>query len=270
MASFFEVVTAAINDTIEYGYESEERLQYWIEAIREAAEVDMISEADLTAQLHRVLGSAYERLIEKGTILSRHPGVDRFTLAQIKPALRAELDRRILASANLIKLNREQAMAETLRRFQGWATSIPAGGTEITDRREVKANIRKELTSLPFKERRVLIDQGHKLSAAVSDIVATANNAIAAEWRSHWRQQGYQYRQEHKERDQVVYALKGTWAVNEGLIKPGPQGWYEDHERPGEFVLCRCWVRWIYALRDMPKAMLTQKGADALSAARAA
>ena len=269
MASFFETVTDAINDTLEFGFESDERLQYWIDLIRQAAADEMIPDAELDAQLRRVLDATYDRLINKGSILNHHRGLDRFTLEQIKPALRAELERRILASAALVKLNREQAMAETIRRFTGWATSIPAGGTNVADRRGTKADIRKAITAMPFIERRVAIDQGHKLNAALSEIIAEDQGAIAAEWHSHWRQAGYNYRPDHKERDRVVYLMHDSWATRRRFVAPGPQGYYEDHERPGELVFCRCFVRWIYNLRDLPKDLLTDAGREALSAARA-
>jgi hypothetical protein len=268
MASFFQVITNALNDLAEYGYESEARLSYWIEAIREAAQADMVTETALTEQLKRVLGATYTRLIEEGNILQHHPGVDRFTLQHIAPKLRAELDRRILASANLIRLNREEAVNATLRRFQGWATSIPIGGTDQVDRREEKRNIRKALTSLPFEERRVIIDQGHKLNSALSEIVAQDGGAIGAVWRSHWRQSGYDYREDHKERDKVFYTMRDGWAARRRFLGIGSQGAWEDHEKPGEFIFCRCYAVYRYNLRDVPPLMLTERGKDALAAAR--
>jgi hypothetical protein len=228
----------------------------------------MISEGALTEQLKRVLGATYQRLIDDGSILHRHPGVDHFTLQRIAPHLRAELDRRILASANLIRLNREQAINDTLRRFQGWATSIPIGGTDQVDRRAEKANIRKSLTSLPFVERRVIVDQSHKLNAALSEIVAMDGDAIGAFWRSHWRQMGYDYREDHKERDGVFYTIREGWAAKRRFLKIGPQGAWEDHEKPGEFIFCRCYARYVYNLRDVPADMLTERGKAALAAAR--
>lgn len=269
MATFFETITAAINDLIERGYQSEEQITHWTEEIRAAAERDMIPEHLLNLQLQRYLAANYTRMIDRGGILSRHPGIDRFTLDKLRPSLRAELDKRIVTSARLIKLNREQMIAETMRRFEGWATSVPAGGTDVTDRRAVKDNVRKALASLPFTERRVMIDQGHKLNAALSEIIAEDQDAIAAEWHSHWRQAGYNYRVEHKERDGVFYAMRDSWAVRKRLIAAGPQGYYQDSERPGEFVFCRCYVRWLYNLRDLPKSMLTATGAAALAAVQA-
>ncbi|HEY4152154.1 MAG TPA: hypothetical protein VGM38_02420 [Pseudolysinimonas sp.] len=268
MPSFFATVTDAINDIAEYGYESAERLEYWIGEIRRAAEQDMVSETALTRKLKRVLGATFERLIEDGSILHHHNGVDRFTLQRIAPHLRSELDRRLLASANLIRLNREQAINDTLRRFQGWATSIPAGGVYQIDRRELKRHIRKSLTSLPFEERRVVVDQGHKLNAALSEIVAQDADAIGAVWRSHWRQSGYDYREDHKERDKVFYAIRDSWAVQRRFLRIGEQGAWEDHEKPGEFVFCRCYARYVYNLRDVPADMLTERGKAALAEAR--
>ena len=267
--SFFQVVTDAINDVAEFGYESEERLAYWLTEIRQAAERDLISEGGLQAQLDRVLVATYQRLVDRGRVLQRHSGIARYTLEQLRPQLRAELDRRIAASANLIRLNRATAINETLQRFSGWASSVPAGGTDITNRREVKANVRKSLAGLPFETRRVLVDQSHKLSAAISDIVAMDQDAIGAEWHSHWRQQNYQYRPEHKARDGIVYPVKDSWAAQRRFVKADEHGFYEDHERAGEMIFCRCWIRWIYALRDMPKELLTDAGRRALADARA-
>ena len=268
MASFFQVVTDAISDIAEFGYESEERLEYWVGEIRRAAQQDMVPETTLTEQLKRVMGSAYERLIEQGGILHRHPGVDRFTLQRIAPHLRAELDRRLLASANLIRLNRERAINDTLQRFQGWATSIPIGGTDQVDRRAEKANIRRSLTSLPFIERRVIVDQGHKLNSALSEILAMDGEAIGAVWRSHWRQAGYDYREDHKERDGVFYTIREGWGAKRRFMRIGDQGAWEDHERPGEWPMCRCYARYVYNLRDVPADMLTERGKAALQAAR--
>ena len=268
--TFFETVTAAINDLIENGYDLEERLTYWVEQLKQAALEYMIPEAELDEQLRRVLRSAYERLVERGAILRYHKGVDRFTLARIKPRLRPELDRRIVASADLIRLNRDQTIADTIRRFQGWATSIPAGGTRVADRTGVKNDVRSELSSLSFRERRVLIDQGHKLNSAISDIIASDGGAIAGRWRSNWRQVNYNYRKDHKERDNKVYAIRGNWALKARLMQANPDVGYTDEiTQPGEEVYCRCFYVYLYNLRDLPADMLTEKGRRALAESRA-
>jgi hypothetical protein len=262
--SFFEVVTAAVKDISEHGYDSQERVDYWMREIVVAARRDMVSETTLELALFGHLRTLYTSMVEKGTILKHHPGVSKFTLERIKPKLRNELDRRIMTSAQLIKLNRETAIQKTLQRFNGWATSIPAGGSEAVDKVETKSKIRKSLTDLPFEERRVIIDQGHKLVSSINDIIAHDNNAIAAEWHSHWKELNYNYRDDHKERDMKVYAIRDNWAIQAGLMKKGPNGYTDEITQPSEEVYCRCYYRYIYNLRDLPQEMLTVKGANEL------
>lgn len=92
----------------------------------------------------------------------------KITVEKLKPEFRKELDRRIFASANLIKLNREQAIEKTIQRFQGWVTSIPPDGVSEIDRREVKAGFQKSLKDMDFISRRVAIDQGISWQATLS------------------------------------------------------------------------------------------------------
>ena len=242
---------------------------FWSKQIREAAERVTKSQAQMEQMLKDAMVSVYRRMVEKGVILKRHPGVARFTLERIRPALRAELDRRIMASASLIKLNKEAAIDQTLRRFAGWSTSIPVGGSAEPDKRKAKADIKKSLSQYPFEVRRVLVDQGHKLSSSLSTIVAEGGGALAGIWHSHFRQANYNYREEHKERDGLVYLVRASWALEEGLIKKGEAGYTDDVTQPAEEPFCRCYYSWIYNLRDIPKDMLTRKGADALAAAKA-
>jgi len=269
---FQEVLTAAIEDIMAHGFESQERVQRWTRALRESASESAmhVSEGDLDRMLREELARTYKRLVDQGGVLKFNPGVERFTVDRLKPAMRAELDRRIMASADLIKLNRKQAIDKTLQRFHGWSTSIPPGGVSAEKKSKVKATVRKSLASLPFEERRVLIDQGHKLTAAISETVAADGGAIAGRWRSHWRQAGYDYREDHKERDEEVYLVRDSWAHQRGLVKRGKNPFYDDIDAVGQLPFCRCYMVWLYNLRDLPADMLTAKGKDALSEARGA
>ena len=274
--TFQEVLTAAIEDMIEHGFDSAERVAYWVRMIRDAAERSLISPESLDEQLRQGLAAVYKRMVEKDGLVKYHPGIERFTLERIKPSLRAELDRRIMASADLIRLNREQAIDKTIQRFSGWATSVPIGGTDNAAKRETKTRIRKSLASLPFEERRVLIDQGHKLTAAISEILASDGGAIAASWVSHYRQPGYAYRPDHKERDYrenggFPYLIRNSWAHSAGYVKPANGiGYYDEVTAVGQEPFCRCYLIWRYALRDLPAEMLTAKGKAALDQARLA
>lgn len=267
--SYYELLTEAVNHFDETGFVSAEDLAFWTQRLREAALRELVPEHVLEDNLRSVLKQTYEQTLSETVMGRRHPGVSRFTLQQVAPQLRSELDRRILASAGLIKLNREAAVEKTMQRFAGWATSIPEGGSAATDKRDTKKDIRKSLTALPFEERRVLVDQGHKLVSAVNDIVATAGGAIAAIWHSHAGQANYNYRKVHAKREGHIFLISGSWAQLQGLVKPGPDGYVKDIDQPGEFVFCRCWFQYVYNLRDLPAFMLTKKGEQTLTENRA-
>lgn len=266
--SFMETLTAAVVEMTELGYDSAERVAYWVGRLREAASRTMTPAHVLLGSLRATMSAVYRAKVERGGVLSLHPGIERFTLERIAPRLRAELDRRIMASAALIRVNREEAMSTTLRRFAGWATSIPPGGSDAVDRREVKEDIRKPLRQLPFQERRVAVDQGHKLVANISEIVAVDGGALAGVWHSNWKQANYDYREPHRERDQQVYLVRGSWAQERGLVKVGPMGYTDEITKPGEEVFCRCHYSWIHSLRRMPADMITEKGRAELDKAR--
>lgn len=261
---FNAVLSEAVSDLVENGFDSVERVERWTRALREAADRSLISPASLEQQLRDALAAIYRKMVDHGDVFRFNPQVERFTLERVRPALRSELDRRIIASANLIKLNRSESIDKTLRRFQGWSTSIPAGGVAREKKSEVRANVRKSLAQLPFEERRVLIDQGHKLTAALSEILATDGGAIACRWRSHWRQPGYDYREDHKERDEKIYLVRDSWAHRAGFVKKGRVGYFDEITAPGQEPFCRCYVVWLYNLRELPDDMLTAKGRSSL------
>lgn len=262
--TLYETITAAVRDLTSYGYDSPARLEYWLGELRKAAVASMWSPVKAREELHRSLVTLYDRLVIKGGVAKFHVGVPRYTIDRLTPLMRQELDRRILASADLIKLNRDEAVEKTLRRFSGWATSIPAGGSRVVDKPEVKDDVAKALRSLPYRERVVLIDQGHKLIASINMVVAKGGGAIAAEWHSHFRQRGYDYREDHKERDGKVYLIRGNWAQEKGLVKPGKAGYLDEITQVGEEPMCRCFNSFVYAPSRLPIEMLTQKGIDAL------
>lgn len=268
---FFQVLTNAINDMVANGFDSMDRVSFWTSQIEAAARAASADPARLEQMMADAMQAIYSKFVDRGGYVRYHPGIARFTLERVRPALRAELDRRILASANLIKLNRAATIEKTLQRFQGWSTSLPSRPTPKTaDKVKVKEDLRKSLSQFKFEERRVLIDQGHKLSASLSHVMASGGGAIAVVWRSHWRQAGYDYRPEHKDRDGGVYLLKNSWAREKGFVKPGVKGYYDDVTAVAEEPYCRCNAEWVYHLRELPSDMVTEKGREAMDAARRA
>jgi len=236
--SLYEVITAAVADLTEHGFDRQSRVDDWMAKIEAAAHRTMTPQRTLDALLRDTMRGLYQRLVDSGSVARLHPGVSKFTLQNVKPKLRAELERRIMTSADLIKLNREQSIAKTLQRFQGWASSVPAGGSRVQDKRKVKYDAIKSLKQLPFEERRVIIDQGHKLTSSINDVIAQDGGAIAAEWVSHAGEIGYNFRPSHAARQRKIYLIRNSWAHKKGLVKAGPDGYTDEITQPAEEPFC--------------------------------
>lgn len=258
--TFSETVTAAVKDISESGF-SPERIAYWQEKLRKAAAGAMGAQSRVDAMLKDALTDVYRRLIENGQALKVHPGVSRFTVDKLKPKLRVELQKRIFASADLIKLNREKSIAQTLQRFSGWASSVPEGGSDVIDKRAVKLDIGKSIRQMSYEERRVAVDQGHKFAASISNIIATDNGAIAATWRHHHSQHP---RPEHEARDGHIFLIRGSWAQEKGFVKPAGRQYTDEIEQVAELPYCRCSYTYLYNIRDLPSDMLTASGREEL------
>lgn len=258
MSQFTDVLRDAVADIALHGYDDRARVDGWLRRLRDAAKASLVPETELERRLVQALGGTYRlhmRRIEK-----RHRGMDRFTVASITPALQVELNKRIVASANLISLNRDESIQRTLKRFEGWATAIPKGGRRNIAKSETTEELRKYFASLPFEERRVVTDQGHKLIAALDNIIATDGKALAAVWHSHWREAGYDYRIDHKGLDSRVFVTRDNWALKQGLMKTSGKFYTDQIEQPAQLPFCRCYYTYLYALGDLPDDMLTAKG----------
>ena len=221
--TFQETLTAAVQDLTENGFTDYAQIENWLKKLRIAAERDAGKLSELDKAIRAALKKAYEDCLKPAAIKRTHPDMPkRFDISKLNGQMREELRKSIDVSASLIRRNRQAAIDKTLQRFEGWASSVPAGGSDAVSRRESKAEIQKSLKQLSYDERRVNIDQSHKLAASINNIIAKGSGAIAVKWRSHWRQPGYNYRPDHKDRDMQIYLLRGNWAQEKGLIKPGP------------------------------------------------
>lgn len=258
--SFYQVLTEAINHFATHGYTSQSELERWVKLLKDSINRHLGGTAQYETAIRRSLKNIYSRQMVSKSALKQNAGVSAFSVDLLKPTVRRELERRMLASTNLIKLNRQEAVATTLRRFQGWATSIPKGGSDAVDIRKEKAAIRKPLSKVTFQERRVIIDQSQKFAASINASIASGNGAIAATWHSRWRTAGYDYREDHKDRDGKVYAIADNWAIRQGLMKVGSHGYTQDMTQPAEEVFCQCRYTYIYSIDYLPDDMLTEKG----------
>ena len=258
MSAFDDVLRQAVADIALHGYDDRSRVDQWLVKLRDAAISGLVPERELQRRLVQSLGGKYRQHMRQ--VMKRHRGMDKFTLAQLQPALQVELNKRILASAQLIRLNRDESIQRTLKRFEGWATAIPKGGRRNIAKAETNDELRKYFASLPYEERRVVIDQGHKLVASLDNIIATDGKALAAVWHSHWREAGYDYRLDHKGLDKRVFVMRNNWAIKDGLMKLSGAFYTDQVEQPAQLPFCRCYYTYLYALADVPADMVTAKG----------
>lgn len=266
-----QILMAAIEELSRTGYVSPERVEWWMDEIRRAAETDLRPIEETEREIRARLEAIFSRLIDNGRIADYVPGVTRFDLTMVRPQLRAELDRRILAAADLIKLHRKEAVERTLRRFQGWSTSIPPGGDEAIDKRETRADLGKSVAQLSFEKRRVDIDQGHKLLANISEIVATDSGAIAGIWHDHGEHdRSYDARKAHMARSGKLFLVRDSWAIEQGIVKRGCRPYMDEIERPGQLPFCRCFYTWITSPRRLPDECLTRHGQEWIARGAAA
>lgn len=264
LPTFDALLAEAIREQRDSGYVSPDRIDDWVAKLRNAAEHETGSEEDIDRRVRDSLERVFRGA--SGWKLDRaFPGVGRFTKANVKPRLYAELDRRILAAADLIKINRQEAIGRTLRRFRGWATSVPPGGDDGIEVRETRTAIGKDLRDYRYHRRLVDNDQGHKLVANVAALVAEDVGAIAGVWKSHGATDAsYDARLEHLDRNGKTYLVRGSWADVEGLVRP-INGYADEMTAPGQEVNCRCWYQYVTSLRRLPDGMLTRRGQERLA-----
>lgn len=266
--SYFAVLTRIVNSVAAQGYQSAEQIDAMAAELRAAAERSLRSIKDVERMVRDGMAAIFRRQVENGGVLRLNPGVKAYTIERVRPELHAELSRRIAASIDLIKLNRPQAVDKMEQRFRGWATSVPAGGSDTVERRAEKVKIRKSLAQEDFSARRCVIDQSHKLVAAINTTVAVNGGAIGAIWRSHAGQPGYNGRPIHNARDGKFFLVPDSWADKAGYVKPGKEGYTDTIDQPAEWVSCRCHWQYVFSLRSIPPECLTEKGKEALAEAR--
>ena len=232
----------------------------WMRELHSAAERQAQSADKTDTKVKEHLTRIFAQQILRKGALKRHT-IAAWKLENLTPKLRNELDKRILASAQLIKLNREEMIQKTLQRLSGWATSLPIGPNLDVNKREEADNIRKSFKQLPFTERRVVIDQSFKFKASLDDIIAKENGAIAGIWKCR-HTANYSNRKDHLERENKVYFVRGNWAIQDGYVKLAGHEYMDEITAPGQEIYCSCVYVWLYSIKKLPEECITNKGKE--------
>lgn len=173
----------------------------------------------------------------KTGIYKRH-SVAPYIIATLYLLLQDERDNRKESAIRLVGMRREEMKETVLRRFAGWASSIPVN-REITNKQEVINFISKPVKELAKHEKNIIDDQTRKMVSNMDAIVSHEANAIGYYWHSLFRVPGYNYREEHKhlDLDGKFIILKDSSAYKDGYIKRGNQIYQDDIERQANYLI---------------------------------
>lgn len=220
--------------------------------------LDRIPDAVDTAAINR----KFKSQVDNQGINKRHE-LAPYIIASLYFLLRDEKDNRVQSAKKLMNMRREETKETVMRRFAGWASSIPVTRT-ITNKQEVVNFIAKPVRELPKLERLIVEDQTNKMVANMDAIVGREAGAIGYYWHSLFRVPGYNYRENHKhlDLDGKFIIFKNSWAYKQGLVKRGNEIFQDDIEQPGELPNCKCSARYIYDLSGIPRECLTIKGLE--------
>jgi hypothetical protein len=250
--SIFRVLTSALSYYSNHGYTDQTTLNQYTNSLKAAIVYYLMRPKAKNPR--DLLQSSFDRFLKKSTLRKKE-------INNIYTDLSRELHKRQAATDELIKYRKEESILQVLRRFVGWATSIPKGGIKDIDKVKEKDAIRKEIFELPLVESRIINDQTRKMESNLNELIAIDNGAIAAKWHSQWRTPDYNYREPHKsiDVDADIFVIRNSWAHKDGLIKE-INGYTDDRELPGQLPNCKCVYHYLYKLTDLPKEMLTKKG----------
>lgn len=232
-----------------------EQLRSMVPQVRGALEGAYLTDTQIADEVARMLGARFRRGLR--SLPKRHRGfVGRLGPEIIEDQYRPMLRQRILASVDLIRLNRDQEIERQLKRFVGWATGSVPSQAKRSDKGELSKGLTKSLQQESFERRRVCIDQGHKLLAAVDDVIALEHGAIAKKWRHVIPHAGYQSREEHLKLDGKVFAVRNNEMLKaRRMTKAGRPYAEEVDPQPAVEPYCQCFWEAIYDLEDLPDEM---------------
>jgi hypothetical protein len=155
---------------------------------------------------------------------------------------------------------------------QQFLEQVPMSGTKDKETKSRIAVIKKELRPLTKWDRLFYVHKAMCFPAEVEFSFSLEGNPIAAIW--HYNpideQTDYPKTYDHKQRDELVYAVRGNWAITKGLMNAGPNGYLDEISRPSQEIGCMCHLQWLYSFSRLPTNMVMEKGFSELKRVKAA
>jgi hypothetical protein len=256
MSAFWKLLREAAGHFSRFGYTGQADIQNWRVRLLSAVERQLDPEAS-RHRIVRALAGGFWKALGAGRIARKHGKVHKFSIQQLEPRFREELDRRMFAAAELLDGDRKLALERIQQRFVGMATAGANPGEAASAARDIG----KAARDARAHERMVAVDQTKKLVVTLDEIIAENEGSIGGFWDATWDIER-KHRPEHAARHDKFYLRRGSWADVEGLVRK-PDGYMDEWDMPGVLINCRCEYRYVYDIGDLPEELLTAKGRKA-------
>ena len=228
------------------------------------------------------LKNEYNQFIKKG-VFRTAPSLQKYKIEDLKPDFKKELESRINVSLSYIKTQDQNTIEEIKNRLMNFA-SIPHQNKDLKELEYdfwndvIPAKVKKNYKTSSWQNM-IIRDQQHKLVSNMTYITAMKNDAIGFIWKnrkdirvvgnpSGLYPNGNKMHNNHWKREGKLYLFRDSAALKKGLIKKTKDVQYADEIEdglPGIPINCRCTMRLIYRLYEIPaeyKNIITKKGLE--------
>ena len=278
LKSFFDDNLFSINDIL-----SQTKIEALIRAIDKGIKKDYDKVLkSVNKEVRSKLKNEYNQFIKKG-VFRTAPSLQKYKIEDLKPDFKKELESRINVSLSYIKTQDQNTIEEIKNRLMNFA-SIPHPNKNL---KELEYDFWNDV--LPEKAKKnyktskwqnmIIRDQQHKLTSNMTYITAMKNDAIGFIWKnrkdirvvgnpSGLYPSGNKIHNNHWKREGKLYLFRNSEAIKKGLIKKTKDVQYADEIEdglPGIPINCRCTMRLIYRLYEIPaeyKNIITKKGKE--------
>ena len=278
LKSFFDDNLFSINDIL-----SKTKIEALIRAIDKGIKKDYDKVLkSVNKEVRSKLKNEYNQFIKKG-VFRAAPTLQKYKIEDLKPDFKKELESRINVSLSYIKTQDQNTIEEIKNRLMNFA-SIPHPNKDLKELEyDFWNDVIPEKAKKNYKtskwQNMIIRDQQHKLVSNMTYITAMKNNAIGFIWKnrkdirvvgnpSGLYPSGNKMHNDHWKREGKLYLFRDSAALKKGLIKKTKDVQYADEIEdglPGIPINCRCTMRLIYRLYEIPaeyKSIITKKGLE--------
>lgn len=206
-----------------------------------------------------------------------HKDLRGYTLDDIRPDLRKELQKRTYEALSKIDIDDKELMNKLEDIFVHWVVDEPDKAGEKSEKNlKKRLKLTKEEKEKRKKIQRIMIDQSMKLQSNLDNIIARSHQAVGFIWKTrrddkvagnpagkypNVDKNSTVHGDHYSRQDKIYFFRDNNWALENGLLDKANIEYAEFPDGlPGQPLNCRCYASYIYDLYDLPASMLSVKG----------